>query len=59
VGSCVGGAASAFVAAKANVAALRGCDAGSAAQRIQPRISCVGTKPTVDQVANQLRSFAG
>ncbi len=54
IGSCVQGVAPAFVGAGGNIRALAACDKQASSARIAPRIQCVGTKPTANQIASQL-----
>ena len=44
-----------FFAAGGNVRALSACDKNAVAERLAPRIQCLGTKPTGAQLAAQLR----
>ena len=55
-GACVGGAAPAFIEARANVNALLSCNTDETAARLQPRLQCTGEKPTVSQLSSQLRA---
>ena len=43
-----------FLAANGNLQALLGCNRGDIAARLQPKIQCKGTKPTLDQVKAQV-----
>ena len=56
LGSCISSSAPAFLEAGANVNALVSCNTQETAARLQPRIQCSGTKPTVNELASQLRS---
>ncbi len=55
-GSCVSAAVGPFLSAGGNVRALAGCDKNALAERLAPRVQCVGTKPTPAQLAAQLRA---
>ena len=51
---CVQSVTGPFLAASGNLQALLGCNRGAIAERLQPKLQCKGTKPTVDQVKAQV-----
>ena len=54
VSQCVQSVTSPFLAANGNLQALLGCSRGEIATRLQPKLQCKGTKPTLDQVKAQV-----
>ena len=51
---CVRSITAPFLSAGGNLQALLGCNRNDIAARIQPKIQCKGTKPTLDQVKSQV-----
>ena len=51
---CVSSVTGPFLAAKGNLQALIGCNRNDIAARLQPKIQCKGTKPTLEQVKAQV-----
>jgi hypothetical protein len=51
---CVSGITGPFLAAKGNLQALLGCNRNDIAARLQPKVQCKGTKPTLEQVKSQI-----
>ena len=51
---CASSITSPFLAANGNLQALLGCNRGDIAARLQPKIQCKGTKPTLDQIKAQV-----